>query len=185
MKLAQGPAIPVPTIVSFDPPEGSTGTTVTITGTNFDPVPSNNTVLFNGTAASISSSTSTTIIATVPPGASDGQISVSVNCATATSITDFIIEENIANLVIYNAVSPTNDSKNEFFRIENIESLGSNHVTIYNRWGDVVFEVSNYNNNDRVFTGISNSGKELPSGIYYYKLKFTSSSKTGFLSLKR
>lgn len=104
----------MPTIVSFDPPEGSTGTTVTITGTNFDPVPSNNTVLFNGTAASISSSTSTTIIATVPPGASDGQISVSVNCATATSITDFIIEENIANLVIYNAVSPTNDSKMNF-----------------------------------------------------------------------
>lgn len=97
-------------------------------------------------------------------------------------------EENL--LVVYNAISADGNSVNEIFRIENIETqeeTSENTVTIYNRWGDVVFDVSNYNNTDRVFKGISNSGKDLPSGIYYYKIEFTRGvkTKTGYLSLKR
>ena len=93
-------------------------------------------------------------------------------------------------LVIYNAVSPDGNNMNDFFKIENIESnddTRTNTVTIYNRWGDIVFEVSNYNNTDKVFTGKSNNGKDLPSGTYYYKIEFQNGleTKTGFLSLKR
>lgn len=97
-------------------------------------------------------------------------------------------EENL--LVIYNAVSSDGNNLNEIFRIENIdaqEETRTNTVTIYNRWGDKVFDVSNYNNTDRVFKGVSNSGKDLPSGIYYYKIEFTSGlkTKTGYLSFRR
>ena len=93
-------------------------------------------------------------------------------------------------LIIYNAISPDGNGMNEIFRIENIDALEetkTNTVTIYNRWGDVVFDISNYNNTDRVFKGVSESGKDLPSGIYYYKIEFTSGqkTKTGYLSLKR
>jgi gliding motility-associated-like protein len=190
LKLAQGPAVPEPSITSFDPPAGPPGTEVIITGTNFDPTPSNNTVLFNGTTATVISSTSTTIVTTVPSGASDGEISVSIGCATATSSDDFVTAESGDGLVIYNAVSPDGNGSNEIFTIENVEATEetrSNTVTIYNRWGDVVFDVSNYDNDERVFTGVSNSGKDLPSGIYYYKIEFSSGlkPKTGYLSLKR
>lgn len=186
-KLTQGPPVPEPTIISFDPPAGPPGTEVIITGTNFDLTPSNNTILFNGTTAEVISSTSTTIVTTVPVGASDGTISVSVGCAVATSSDDFITAESDDGFIIYNAVSATGDAKNEFFRLENIESFASNKVIIYNRWGDVVFDVSNYDNTDRVFKGVSNSGKDLPSGIYYYKIEFSSGlkTKTGYLSLRR
>lgn len=188
LKLGQGPAVPEPTISSFDPPQGPPGTEVIITGTNFDPVPSNNIVLFNGTTAQVISSTTTSIVTTVPPGASDGEISVTIGCATATSSDNFLTAED--GLVIYNAVSADGNSLNEILRIENIDALEetrTNTVTIYNRWGDVVFDVSNYDNNDRVFTGVSNSGNDLPSGIYYYKIQFSSGlkTKTGYLSLKR
>lgn len=96
----------------------------------------------------------------------------------------------IGELEIFNAVSPNNDSKNEIFRIEYIDLIPetqTNTVTIYNRWGDVVFEVSNYNNADRAFKGVSDNGKDLPSGTYFYKIEFQSGmeAKTGFLSLKR
>lgn len=187
LKLTQGPAVSEPAITSFDPQQGPPGTEVIITGTNFDPVASNNVVMFNGTIADVVSSTSTTIVTTVPVGTSDGQISVSIGCATALSSEDFVTAESGDELVIYNAVSATGDTKNEFFRLENIELLASNKVTIYNRWGDVVFDVSDYDNDERVFKGISNSGKDLPSGIYYYKIEFTSGlkAKTGYLSLKR
>lgn len=94
----------------------------------------------------------------------------------------------IGEIEIFNAVSPNGDGKNDFFKIEFIEFLEpENTVIIYNRWGDVVFEVSNYNNDDRVFRGVSNKGNDLPSGTYFYKIEFQSGmeAKTGFLSLKR
>ncbi|MBL7862703.1 MAG: gliding motility-associated C-terminal domain-containing protein, partial [Cyclobacteriaceae bacterium] len=89
----------------------------------------------------------------------------------------------------YNAVSPNNDGKNEFFDIRYIDLLPDtqeNKVTIYNRWGTVVFEVENYNEAN-AFRGLTSSGNEVPSGTYFYKIEFTNgrSSITGYLSLKR
>ena len=186
LKLTQGAPIPEPTITSFDPPQGSPGTTVTITGTNFNPVPSNNIVMFNGTVAQIASTTSTSITVTVPEGASDGPISVTTNCIVTTSSNDFITGEVAEGLVVYNAVSPTGDARNELLRLENIELFTPNKVTIFNRWGDVVFDVSDYDNDERAFKGVSNSGKDLPSGIYYYKIELSGGkSKVGYLSLRR
>jgi gliding motility-associated-like protein len=106
------------------------------------------------------------------------------NCSQQVFTIDVVSE-----LIIYNAVSPNGDGKNDFFLIQYIDLLPgtqNNRVTIYNRWGDVVFEVSNYNSVDRVFKGENESGKPLPSGIYFYKIEFVSDRKTstGFLSLK-
>ncbi|QLH34120.1 MAG: gliding motility-associated C-terminal domain-containing protein [Cyclobacteriaceae bacterium] len=94
-------------------------------------------------------------------------------CVTQT------IEINvIGELEIYNAVSPNNDGKNDFFKIEYIEILEpENTVTIYNRWGSKVFEVKNYSEAN-AFRGLNQNGKELPSGTYFYKIIFISSGKT-------
>ena len=94
------------------------------------------------------------------------------------------------DIEVFNAVSPNNDGSNDTFRIEYIElfpNTEKNHVTIYNRWGDVVWEGANYNNVTVVFDGTNNNGNELPSGTYFYKIDFSGSleSKTGFLSIKR
>ncbi len=80
-----------PTITSFSPSSGIVGTSVTITGTNFDPTPINNTVKFNGTTAIVTASTSTSIATTVPVGATNGPITVTVNGQTATSSTNFTV----------------------------------------------------------------------------------------------
>jgi gliding motility-associated-like protein len=70
--------------------------------------------------------------------------------------------------------------------VDVVEGASKNKVSIYNRWGDLVFEVSDYDNVSRVFTGVSNSGKELPSGTYFYKIDFSSGSPlSGYLTLKR
>jgi gliding motility-associated-like protein len=84
----------LPTITSFTPTSGPIGTTVTITGTNFDVTPANNTVAFNGTTAVVTASTATSITTTVPAGATTGKISVTVGGNTATSITDFSVTGN-------------------------------------------------------------------------------------------
>lgn len=92
------------------------------------------------------------------------------------------------DIEVFNALSPNGDGKNDSFYIQYISILPetkNNKVQIYNRWGDVVWETENYDNTERVFTGLTTNGKELPSGTYYYKLITTGSTKTGFISLKR
>jgi gliding motility-associated-like protein len=89
---------------------------------------------------------------------------------------------------IYNAVSPNGDGKNEIFFIQYIDLLPEtqrNTVSIYNRWGDEVFYVKNYNNTSNVFKGDGKNGQRLPAGTYFYKIVFASGkSRTGFLELK-
>lgn len=75
--------------------------------------------------------------------------------------------------VIWNAVSPNNDGKNDYLRIDNINALTNNRVEIFNRWGTKLFETSNYDSNGNVFRGYSKNGsKLLPSGTYFYVLTY-------------
>ena len=106
------------------------------------------------------------------------------NCSTQTF--SFTIH---GNLVIYNAISPNGDKKNDTWYIENIDVLADtkeNHVTIYDRWGDAVFEADNYDNTRVVFDGQGKQGN-LTSGIFFYKITFSSGRPTlnGFLELRR
>ena len=83
--------VPLPSITGFSPSQGKAGTNVTITGQNFDPVPSNNQVRFNGVSGAVLSATSTTLIATEPPTAATGPITVTTASGTAQSATNFIV----------------------------------------------------------------------------------------------
>lgn len=70
---------PAATITSIDPKSGPVGTQVTITGSNFSKNAAANVVSFNGTAAQVSSVTETTIVTTVPAGATTGNVTVTVD----------------------------------------------------------------------------------------------------------
>lgn len=75
-----------PTVAAFSPVQGSVGTTVTINGTGFDATtPGNNTVSFNGTAATVTAATATQLTTTVPNGAATGPIAVAANGQAASS----------------------------------------------------------------------------------------------------
>ncbi|MFN4083925.1 MAG: IPT/TIG domain-containing protein [Bacteroidia bacterium] len=78
----------VPTVTSFTPTSGPVGTTVSITGTNFNAVTF---VRFNGVNSSYSVNSPTSITATVPSGATTGAISVINGSGTGTSGTNFTV----------------------------------------------------------------------------------------------
>lgn len=92
----------------------------------------------------------------------------------------FVDENYNSEIKIYNAVSPNGDGQNDYFIITNIDKYPST-VQIVNRWGSKVFESDNYDRNGdgsvNVFRGeaegkgVSSSGK-LPSGTYYYIVKY-------------
>lgn len=95
-----------------------------------------------------------------------------------------------ATLFVYNAISPNNDAmgQNEFLIIRNIERHPENRFSLFNRWGDKVFEIGNYDNERRVFRGKSNMGGEsdLVNGTYFYVIETKDGSKVnGFLTIKR
>ncbi len=111
-------------------------------------------------------------------------------CDQLISCTQQALSINVVGeLEIYNALSPNGDLKNEIFYIRYIDMLPDtqdNEISIFNRWGDLVFKVKNYNNQDRVFRGLSNNGNELPSGTYFYRIEFENRSPlSGYLMLKR
>lgn len=91
--------------ISFSPGSGPVGATVTIYGTAFSATPGNNTVTFNGTAATVSASTATKITTTVPGGATTGVIQVTVSGNAVSSSTSFTVTTSTAPTI--SSISPT------------------------------------------------------------------------------
>lgn len=67
-----------PTITSLNPTSGAIGTSVTIAGANFGATQGTSTVKFNGTTATPTSWSSTSIVAPAPTGATSGNVVVTV-----------------------------------------------------------------------------------------------------------
>ena len=68
----------LPTITSLSPASGPPGTTVAITGTNFGSTQGTSTVTFNGTAATVTSWSATTLVTSVPTKTTTGSVEVTV-----------------------------------------------------------------------------------------------------------
>lgn len=85
-----------PVISGFSPAIGSPGTAVTVTGSNFDPAPTANHLLFNNTSAMVGSATATTLTTSVPNGGS-GRLSIATPYGRATSAADFYIPPGTHN----------------------------------------------------------------------------------------
>ena len=78
-------------IINFSPDTGPTGTQVTINGTGFSSTASQNTVTFNGVAATVSKAAKTQLIAVVPSSATSGPIEVTSPNGSATSSASFTV----------------------------------------------------------------------------------------------
>jgi hypothetical protein len=81
----------VPTITSFSPVSAKPGTTVTLTGTNFNTTATNNIVFFGATRASVTSASATSVTVTVPSGATYAPITLlnTANRLAAYSLSNF------------------------------------------------------------------------------------------------
>lgn len=91
------------------------------------------------------------------------------------------------NLGFYNTFTPNNDGENDTWIIENIQfdRFADNSVSIYNRWGGLVWESSNYDNQFIVWEGLHQDGVRLPDGTYYYLVESAGQVFQGFVELMR
>ena len=102
MPAAQAAA---PTITSFNPTSGPVGTSVQINGTGFQDGTDVSAVTFNGVAATFSINSDILITATVPSGASDGNIEVTDSEGTAVSPSNFDVTAPLPTITSLNPTS--------------------------------------------------------------------------------
>jgi len=91
------------------------------------------------------------------------------DCVTVSVIVEPVDCSNIGDLYLPNAFSPNGDNENDEFKIfyGNFSCIKSQSITIYNRWGEIVFESSEI---EFKWSGIHND-KILDSGVYTYYLR--------------
>jgi gliding motility-associated-like protein len=102
-------------------------------------------------------------------------ITTADGCSDTYTIDYFITPEDI---VIPNVFTPNSDGLNDRFVIENVQYY-RNELTIFNRWGQPIYEADNYRNQW--------GGSDVPDGTYYYVLRLTDSSReyTGHVTVLR
>lgn len=85
-----------PSIATLNPTSGAIGTSVTITGTNFGSTQGTSTVKFNGTIATPTSWSTTSIVAPVPTGATTGSVIVTVGGAASNGVSFTVVSRPVA-----------------------------------------------------------------------------------------
>jgi hypothetical protein len=93
-----GAAVSAPTISGASPNSGAVGSATTINGTNFTGATA---VRFNGTAATFTVLSATSINATVPAGATTGIVAVTTPSGTATSTGSFTVSASSGGATAY------------------------------------------------------------------------------------
>ncbi|MHA8057866.1 T9SS type B sorting domain-containing protein [Aquirufa nivalisilvae] len=86
------------------------------------------------------------------------------------------VDADICEIFAPQAISPNQDGINDVLVIPGIFRMQPNRFVIVNRWGDVVYETNNYQNNwggltDKTIGLLTNDGR-LPDGTYYYYVDF-------------
>ena len=93
-----------PGITNLNPSSGPVGTAVVITGTNFGAAPQTSTVTFNGTAASPTNWSNTSITVPVPSGATTGNVVVSVGGVASNGVA-FTVTAAVATKLVVTSVN--------------------------------------------------------------------------------
>jgi gliding motility-associated-like protein len=83
---------------------------------------------------------------------------------------------------ISNILTPNDDGQNDTWKVSDVSKIAGCDVNIYNRWGELVFETNDYNNQ---WAGTRNN-EQLPDGVYFYSIKCSNSDEyTGEINLLR
>ena len=92
----------------------------------------------------------------------------------------FVTQVN--ELIINNIITPNADGKNDTWDINKPSVLSGCPVSIFNRWGKLVWQSNSYNNQ---WDGTNNEGEPLPDGNYFYTIICNGNDFNGTVILMR
>ena len=110
-------------------------------------------------------------------------------CATEVDVNITINDDCIVlpcgqeDVVISKTLTANGDFVNEFFQVTGVETCGFvTELQIFNRWGAVVYQNNNYQNdwNGQTISSSIGSSGNLPTGTYYYVVTLRNSGLEPF-----
>lgn len=110
--------------------------------------------------------------------------SVAVTDSNACTANASIVLDQPLLLAIPSGFTPNGDGQNDDFVVKGADAYPDNLLTIYNRWGNIVYQIKNYSNQ---WNGYNNKGDELPDGTYFAILEIKSKDIVlkGYVEMKR
>jgi len=153
-----------PVITSFTPNIGAAGTSVSISGSNFDTTTSGNRVAFNGNRSIVTAATSTTLSTTVPAGATSGRISDTTPAGKGVSSDYFFIPP-----------TPLTAADVEVYSYMNIGETKTVTIATANKVAMVLFDGSAGQRVSLRLTGVTISS----SSVYIYNPDGSTFGSTG------
>ncbi|MFT5823050.1 MAG: gliding motility-associated-like protein, partial [Crocinitomix sp.] len=101
---------------------------------------------------------------------------------------EFIIDVTcFSEIEIPQLISPNGDGKNDLLIIDWIEQYPENELIVFNRWGNIVYKASPYENDWNGESNMITIGNEVPDGSYFYQFVASPNSEviTGYIIIKR
>lgn len=99
--------------------------------------------------------------------------------------TAFITLTQPIPLELPNGISPNGDGFNDALIVRGLEDYPKNKLIVFNRWGNEVYEESNYRNSSPWF-GVNNGGEEIPEGTYFVVVELEGADALrGYLEVRR
>lgn len=86
-------------------------------------------------------------------------------CMDTASVTVTVLP-NVTDILIPNLLTPNADNYNDIFIIPNLDTYPSNELTIFDAYGQVIYQASPYNNDWEA----TYMGSTVPDGTYFYIL---------------
>lgn len=114
----------------------------------------------------------TAIIDNLCKGSYSVAVTDSRGCTAATA-TGIVSDKENPCYQAQSIITPEDDGVNDQFNITCSEGI-DNHLEIYNRWGQLVFQADNYAN---TWEGTTQSGDKLPEGPYYFVFEYIENGK--------
>lgn len=142
-------------LINFPVPEGDNASTFYLnyqgcTGDNYE-------ITINNTLYNENNTTGTEILPDANVCGADSIIVINLNFSNASNCNEIII-----------ILTPGDNGLNDFLHIDYAGQPSSLEMTIFNRWGQPLYYTQSFQNG--TWNGISQDGKSLPSGDYYFRL---------------
>jgi len=86
-----------------------------------------------------------------------------------------ILADTCSSLVLHDVITPNGDGVNDVWVIEGINLYPVNTVQVFDKWGDLIFETTSYQND----WAASGKGGPLPDGTYFYLVRLNAPNING------